>query len=141
VRKQPTGLGEIFRAPVFWATLVATALIIGFCVQIPPRSVPAEAIKAIEIDDVVVNVRHDGAELVVHYPTLASIHNFDCKHHAAEMPEVWKLVVENRLNAYVQRVVLFPEDPSLRSVAMTFVKSVSGHWSTLAPCRISIPAN
>jgi hypothetical protein len=100
------------------------------------RSVPAEAFK---IDDVV-DISAVDSHLIVQYRTRKSLG--DCKAQAAEMPEVWKLVVKPRLSdSPVQHVSLSPEDASGQSVAMTFVKSASGQWSTKAPCTISIPAS
>jgi hypothetical protein len=74
----------------------------------------------------------------VHYRTRTSIR--DCKAQAVEMPQVWDRIVKSRLDgSHVQNVTLFPEDRSLRSVAINFTKSASGRWSSQVPCSISIP--
>ena len=100
------------------------------------RSGLAESFKS----DDVVDIRVLDSHLIVQYRTRTSIR--DCKAQTAEMPKVWKLVVKARLaDASVQQVSLSPEEASGQSVAMTFVKSASGQWSTEAPCRISIPVS
>jgi hypothetical protein len=97
------------------------------------RRGPPEAMK---IDDVRITDGESG--LMFQYHTRTS--SRDCDAQAAEMPTVWKLVVDSRLSpSHPQRVILVPEDPSGWSVGFEFTKSASGQWSAAAPCRIGIP--
>jgi hypothetical protein len=92
---------------------------------------------AAKIDNVQVDPVDSG--LVVHYRTKTSIR--DCEAHQVEMPYVWDQVVKPRLkDPAVKNVFLSPEEPSGRSVGMTFTQNTSGQWSTRAPCSITIPA-
>ena len=99
------------------------------------QRVPAQPIK---IDDV--HFRMVDSELTVQYRTPTP--SRDCKAQAAEMPNVWEMVVKDRLrDSPAERVVLFPEDASGHSVAIQFAKGASGQWSATAPCSISIPVS
>jgi hypothetical protein len=80
-----------------------------------------------------VHVRADPSDIMVQYRTPTPIR--DCKAHAAEMPKVWDLVVKDRLGESVERVTLFPENPSGESASTTFVKSADGEWASTALCR------
>jgi hypothetical protein len=95
------------------------------------RRVPAEPVK---IDDV--RVRTVDSGLMFQYRTQRP--SADCKAQAEELPKVRDLMVKARLtDSHVQRVILFPEDPSHQSVSFEFTRSASG-WSTAAPCPITI---
>lgn len=95
--------------------------------------------EGVKIEDVV-DVRTDDSGLVVQYRTRTSIR--DCQAQAAEMPQVWDLVVRARLkDSVVQQVFLSPEEASGASVAITFTKNTSGQWVASAPCSIRIPAS
>jgi hypothetical protein len=119
---------------VIGTTLLATACGRAASVDQHQRDVPGDAVK---IDDV--DIRSADSEIIVHYRTRTSIR--DRKAQAAEMPKVWELVVKARLgDASLQRVILFPEDASLESVAIEFKKSASGQWVAVAPYSITIPA-
>jgi hypothetical protein len=94
--------------------------------------------KGVKLEDIS-RIDTDALGLIVHYRTRISIG--DCGAQTSEMPQVWDLVVKDRLeDSAVQTVTLFPEDASGRSVAVTFTKNTSGQWSASAPCSISIPA-
>jgi hypothetical protein len=91
----------------------------------------------VKIEDVTITAKD--LELMVQYRTQTP--SGDCKAQAAEMPKVWDQVVKARLNgSRVERVTLFPEDPSLQSVSYHFTKNASGQWTAVAPCSFGIPA-
>jgi len=93
----------------------------------------ATDVPTIELQDVSVTEAH----IIVQYRTQASIR--DCTAQAEDMHRVWEKEVKGRLeNSQTLRVILFPEEPSGRSVAMAFTRDSSGRWSTSAPCAISI---
>ena len=93
--------------------------------------------KGVKLEDIL-KIDADALGLIVHYRTRISIG--DCKAQTSEMPQVWDLVVRNRLkDSAVQQVTLFPEAAAGRSVGITFTKNASGQWSASAPCSISIP--
>lgn len=120
--------------------VVAVLVLSVACSQTVSKGEHAETSSgAIKVDDVEdVSVVDSG--LIVQYRTRTSIR--DCKAQALEMPQVWDLVVRARLkDGAVQQVFLSPEQPSGRSVAMTFTKSASGEWIASAPCSIRIPAS
>jgi hypothetical protein len=102
-------------------------------------STPAdESDRALKIDEV--NVRTIDSGISVHYRTSTSIN--DCQAQAREMPKVWDLIVKPRLReSAVDRVILFPEDASLRSVSVEFRKGASDEWSVAVPCVIRIPVS
>jgi hypothetical protein len=131
--------GRSGRRPSMHWCVLATVVLATACDRAAPtrenqRGVPAEAIK---IDDVHIRAVESG--LMFQYRTRTS--SGDCRAQAVEMPKVWDLVVKARLkDSRVQRVILFPEDPSGQSVSFEFTKSVS-RWSSAAPCSIAIPAD
>jgi hypothetical protein len=100
---------------------------------------PNEKVALADIDD----VRRDGADLFVDYLTKRS--SWDCEALAVEMPQVWSLVVNTRLEGdtaknAVKHVFLSPQDPSGRSVGVTFTRDAAGIWAAAAPCAVRIPA-
>jgi hypothetical protein len=106
----------------------------------PGGDQPSASGEGVKIEDVM-DVSADDSALVVQYRTRTSIR--DCKAQAAEMPQVWDLVVKGRLkDSAVRQVILDAEEASgqRQSVGMIFTKSASGQWSTKAPCSITIPA-
>jgi formylglycine-generating enzyme len=99
---------------------------------------PNENVALADIDD----VRRDGADLFVDYLTKRS--SWDCEALAVEMPQVWNLAVNTRLKSVtaknaVKHVFLSPQDPSGRSVGVTFTQDAAGTWAAAAPCAIRIP--
>jgi hypothetical protein len=87
----------------------------------------------------IVDVRRDGADLFVDYLTKRS--SWDCEAFAVEMPQVWNLAVNTRLKGdTAKHVFLSPQDPSGRSVGVTFTQDAAGTWAAAAPCEIRIPA-
>jgi len=87
-----------------------------------------------------VYIRDMDSGLIFQYRTHSS--STDCKAQAREMPKVWDRIVKAPLkSSHVQRVILFPEDDSGRSVSMEFTERPSGEWSAAAPRAILIPAS
>jgi len=117
--------------------VVGLALLAVACGQTPPADRHDDVTaQGVNIQDVHITTTEAG--FTVQYRTQTS--SRDCAAQAAEMPKVWDQVVKPRLkDPSVQRVVLFPEDTSLWSVAYTFTRSESGQWTAVAPCTFSIP--
>ena len=92
----------------------------------------------------IVEVSHERVGLVVHYRTHSSLR--DCAAQVEEMPQVWEMVVKERLNdPAITRVVLFPEETSGQSVGFAFSKDSTENWKdstenwgAAAPCSITI---
>jgi hypothetical protein len=124
------------RPSMLWCVL-ATVVLAAACDRAASprgdqRGVPTQALK---IDDVKLKVVD--SELTFFYRTRTS--TGDCKAQAAEMPKVWDLLVKAHLrDSHVQRVILFPQDPSGQSVTFVIEKSAS-EWSSSGPCPITIP--
>jgi hypothetical protein len=110
----------------------------GWLIAIIFLAAACDRAPVLKIDHVSVHPSALGG-LVFNYQT--STPSADCKAQIAEFPKVWDLVVKPHLtDSHLERVILFPEDPSGQSVSFEFTKSGPG-WESPGPCPASIPAS